>query len=97
MSGEDRKPGSSKSSAARICPAAASATQTARPFASIVFSPDGSGTIWTEEFQFGGPYQRGMATMSLIDPNTMLAVWYTRDKAGSVHRFGQAITVRKKQ
>jgi len=68
MSGEDRKPGSSKSSAARICPSAASATQTARPFASIVFSPDGSGTIWTER-GFGAAPGLLMRRGSLIGPS----------------------------
>ena len=67
-----------------------------RPYGGVVFSPDGSGTIWTDEVRFSREYERRMATMSLIGPNTMLVV-YLEPQRGAGTVIGQPITVTKEK
>ena len=66
---------------------------------SVVFSPDGSGTIWTDEvtyytFEENNIYLGGMNDMDLIAPNTVMVATYTvigDEKRG----VGIPITVKK--
>ena len=70
-----------------------------RPDGSVVFSPDGSGTIWTDEvtyytFEENNIYLGGMNDMDLIAPNTVMVATYTvigDEKRG----VGIPITVKK--
>ena len=63
-----------------------------RPKGSVIFSPDGSGTIWTDEVTYD---TGGMNAMDLIAPNTVMVATYTvigDEKRG----VGIPITVTKK-
>ena len=73
-----------------------------RPYGRVVFNPDGTGTIWTDEVEFGNEYERGMATMALIGPHTLFAVYMGPDYAwdsglGRGHIMGVPITVKRKK
>ena len=66
-----------------------------RPCGSVVFNPDGSGTIWTHEVTFGAPDQRNMAVMQLIGTHTLLVVYRENPQDGAGSIAGLPITVRK--
>jgi hypothetical protein len=71
-----------------------------RPDGSVVFSPDGSGTVWTDEVTYytaeeAGIYLGGMNDMELIAPNTIMVATYmvvSDEKRG----IGVPITVKRK-
>ena len=69
-----------------------------RPDGSVIFSPDGSGTIWTDEvtfyaFEEANVYE-SMNDMDLIAPNTIMLTTYM--KVGNETRgIGIPITVTK--
>jgi len=65
------------------------------PGGSVVFSPDGSGTIWTDEVVFADPHG-AMDDMALIGPNTIL-VTYVQGPRGNWRAEGLPITVKKKK
>ena len=62
-----------------------------QPGGSVVFSPDGSGTIWTDQVVFADPHG-GMDDMALIGPNTIL-VAYVDGSRGNWRATGVPITV----
>ena len=72
-----------------------------RPGGSVIFSPDGSGTIWTDEVTYytseqGHIYRGGMNDMDLIAPNTvMVATYMVID--GEKQGVGIPITVTRKE
>ncbi len=65
-----------------------------RPEGSVVFNPDGTGTIWTDEVVFTDPHG-AMDDMALIGPNTLM-VAYVTGTGGNWRAMGLPITVRKK-
>jgi hypothetical protein len=71
-----------------------------RPDASVVFNPDGTGTIWTDEVKFLDVHEGGsMHAMDLIAPDTVLVTYiakFDRSKGKYAHLKAQPITVRKK-
>ena len=72
-----------------------------RPDGSVVFSPDGSGTIWTDEvvyytFEEANRYPGSMHDVALIAPNTVMVAAYTVSENG-LRGVGIPITVKKKQ
>jgi hypothetical protein len=69
-----------------------------RPDGSVIFCPDGSGTIWTDEVVYfnAGDQEQARSTMQnmdLIGPNTLLVLDLMRDD----HVYGIPITVTKKK
>ena len=72
-----------------------------RPYGSVVFGPDGSGTIWTDEVRFERTGKGSMDAMALIGPNTVLVTYIdsmSREEAGLVSRVtGLPVTVRRRQ
>ena len=72
-----------------------------RPDGSVIFSPDGTGTVWTEEVIYRPDQGDGsMDGMALIDPDTLLAVYIDEiDNQGQqrvCHISALPITVRKR-
>ena len=69
-----------------------------RPDGSVIFSPDGSGSFWSDEqvhYRPGsGPEHAGMQDMALIGPHTMLVIDIVRD--GNWRARGIPITVVRK-
>jgi hypothetical protein len=64
----------------------------------VIFCPDGSGTIWTDEVVYFNAGDQGQArdtmqNMDLIGPNTLLVLDLMRDG----HVYGIPITVMKKK
>ena len=80
-----------------------------RPDGSVIFSPDGEGSVWTDEVVIyphgpikpGVPYHAGMQDMALIGPNTILVVDVVSKSGfpptGGWHAEGVPITIRKKK
>ena len=75
------------------------------PGGSVVFSPDGQGSVWSEQvvhfdgaYARGEPYHCGMQDMALIAPDTILVIDVI-SKEGfpprQIHAEGVPITVRK--
>ena len=68
-----------------------------RPDGSVIFSPDGSGTIWTDEVVHytieDAESRNSMQNMDLIGPNTLLVIDSFRDG----RTYGIPITVTKKK
>ena len=75
------------------------------PGGSVVFSPDGQGSVWSDQvvhfdgaYASGQPYHCGMQDMALIGPDTILVIdVISRDgfPPRQVHAEGVPITVRK--
>jgi hypothetical protein len=71
-----------------------------RPYGSVVFNPDGSGTIWSDEvrYKYAGNGS-GMDSMAVIGPHTVLVAYidhYDWQGDGQSRVIGLPITVRKK-
>jgi formylglycine-generating enzyme required for sulfatase activity len=72
-----------------------------RPDGSVILSPDGSGTVWTDEvvyfpFEQAPRFPGGMNDLELIAPDTLLVATYTVDEPGGEKQgVGIPITVRK--
>ncbi len=75
------------------------------PGGSVVFSPDGQGSVWSDQvvhfdgaYASGQPYHCGMQDMALIGPDTILVIdVISRDgfPPRRIHAEGVPITVRK--
>ena len=80
-----------------------------RPDGSVIFSPDGEGSVWTDEVVIypphplkpGVPYHAAMNDMALVGPNTILFVDVVNNSGfpptGGWHAEGVPITIRKKK
>ncbi|MDP6058877.1 MAG: SUMF1/EgtB/PvdO family nonheme iron enzyme, partial [Pirellulaceae bacterium] len=74
-----------------------------RPYGSVVFNPDGSGTTWTDEVAYeysDSSTPTGMDAMALIGPYTVLVTYIDHfDWAGDITStvIGLPITVRKRK
>ena len=73
-----------------------------RPDGSVIFSPDGSGTIWTDEVTFYTSeqdriFRGGMNDLALIAPDTVMVATYMASADGKQKRgIGVPIKVRRK-
>jgi len=68
-----------------------------RPDGSVVFSPDGSGTVWTDEVTYytaeeASIYQGGMNDIALIAPNKLMVATFmvSKDSVGSLRKMTTA-------
>jgi formylglycine-generating enzyme required for sulfatase activity len=73
----------------------------ARPDGSVIFCPDGTGTIWTDEVVYRtGRVGGSMDGMALIGPDTLLAVYVDEITTQGDERIGHVsalpVTVRRK-
>ena len=70
-----------------------------RPYGSVIFNPDGTGTIWTNEVRCEATGNAsGMDSLALIGPNTVLATYidhYDWQGDGQSHVIGLPITITK--
>lgn len=69
------------------------------PNGSVVFNPDGSGTIWTDEVPYERSGEGSMDSMDLISPHTLLVTYidsYDWQKSRTSQVIGLSIKVRLK-
>ncbi len=69
------------------------------PSGGVIFNPDGSGTVWTDQVGYERKRNGSMDSMALIGPNTILVTYidvYNWHTDGTSEVIGLPITVRKK-
>ena len=71
-----------------------------QPAGSVIFSPDGSGTVWTEEVSYERSGAGSMDSMDLIGPDTIMVVYieeYDWQASRTSRVTGFPITVKKQR